>query len=143
MTRPWVVTLFAPPVLRVTAPEHRRLQREARLRAQLPPLYRLTLVRRSRLPLTTRLRACRRQWAEVGGWRPYKRWRRFVWDDADGLRLSPCLSCRHKLPQGAVCLAFPEGIPDDILMSRHDHRTPYPGDRGITYEEVPDDHPGL
>jgi hypothetical protein len=40
MTRPWVVTLFNPPVLRVSRQEYARLQREPRLRAQLPPLYR-------------------------------------------------------------------------------------------------------
>jgi hypothetical protein len=60
---------------------------------------------------------------------------RFTWTEGQVV-ISPCLTCRHKLPQGAVCLAFPAGIPDDILEARHDHRTPYPGDQGITYEEA-------
>jgi hypothetical protein len=64
---------------------------------------------------------------------------RFTWTDADALRLSPCLTCAHTWPQGAVCLAFPQGIPDDILLSRHDHRAPYPGDHGVTYRTIPED----
>jgi hypothetical protein len=81
--RPWVVILFNPPVLRVSRQEYARLQREPALRTQLLPLYRLTVVRRSRLPLTTRLQACRGQWVSVGGWRPYERWRWFTWEEGD------------------------------------------------------------
>jgi hypothetical protein len=61
---------------------------------------------------------------------------RFMWQDDDKLRISPCLSCVHKDLDGATCTAFPAGIPEDILMSRHNHRTPYKGDQGITYEEA-------
>jgi len=32
------------------------------------------------------------------------------------------------------CTAFPEGIPDPILLMDHDHRHPYQGDNGIRYE---------
>ena len=61
---------------------------------------------------------------------------RLMWQDEDELRASPCLSCRQKSPTGATCTAFPAGIPDDILLARHDHRTPYRGDHGIRYEFV-------
>jgi hypothetical protein len=62
---------------------------------------------------------------------------RFMWTDEDELRISPCISCAHKHTTGATCTAFPAGIPDDIPMRRHEHRTPYPGDQGVQYEATP------
>lgn len=32
------------------------------------------------------------------------------------------------------CLAFPDGIPDDILDGEFDHTDPHEGDGGIMYE---------
>jgi hypothetical protein len=37
---------------------------------------------------------------------------------------------------GFRCAAFPDGIPDEILHSKFDHRNPHPGDNGIQYERV-------
>jgi hypothetical protein len=77
---PWVVALFHPPALRVTAEEYRHILRQAALRRQLPPLYRFVPPATSRRPLAARLLACRRAWARQG-WRPYDRSDRFNWTE--------------------------------------------------------------
>jgi hypothetical protein len=46
---------------------------------------------------------------------------------------SQCVECRHLQP-GFRCDAFPEGIPWSILLNKHDHREPYPGDHGIRFK---------
>jgi hypothetical protein len=84
---PWVVTLFAPPALRVSPQEYAHLLRDVALRQQLPPVYRFVPLPTSRRPLTARLLACRRAWARHG-WRPYERWRRFGWAAGD-LTITP------------------------------------------------------
>lgn len=59
-----------------------------------------------------------------------------------------CFDCRHfrvaKAPDPTVpltCDAFPDGagIPHAILLARHDHREPFPGDRGIRFEPIDSD----
>jgi hypothetical protein len=51
-----------------------------------------------------------------------------------------CINCSHfdfESLEAMRCKAFPDGIPEDILMNCRDHREPYPGDSGICYR--PDD----
>jgi hypothetical protein len=59
---------------------------------------------------------------------------KFIWQDGD-ITISQCLMCRHWIKDGA-CAAFPFGVPDAILTNEHDHREPYDGDNGITFEAL-------
>lgn len=46
-----------------------------------------------------------------------------------------CDTCKHRsqvLP--GICLAFPEGIPYEILVGENDHTALVKGDHGIRYE---------
>ena len=45
-----------------------------------------------------------------------------------------CLSCANHFDSMWGCSAYPQGIPDAILLAKHDHREPYPGDKGIRYK---------
>jgi len=45
-----------------------------------------------------------------------------------------CEFCHHFRRGKNSCAAFPEGIPDPVYFMKHDHRFPYPGDHGITFE---------
>jgi hypothetical protein len=53
-----------------------------------------------------------------------------------------CASCVRYSPglgedlfdsRPASCAAFPDGIPDDVLLGGVDHREPVEGDRGVRY----------
>jgi hypothetical protein len=48
-----------------------------------------------------------------------------------------CFDCAHmqgvQAGIGWVCSAYPDGIPTEILASKHDHRLSYQGDHGITF----------
>ena len=48
-----------------------------------------------------------------------------------------CMSCKRLSDAGLTCEAFPDGIPDAILFSEHDHREPFKGDHGLLYERRP------
>lgn len=43
-----------------------------------------------------------------------------------------CVYCQRfrETQPGFACDAFPAGIPSAIVLTTHDHRTPYPGDSG-------------
>jgi hypothetical protein len=44
-----------------------------------------------------------------------------------------CWKCGH-YRDDVTCVAFPRGIPAEILDSESDHHQPYPGDHGIRFE---------
>lgn len=50
------------------------------------------------------------------------------------IQMSACSYCKNKLPKGAICKAFPGGIPEEILMRENDHMQPIEGDNGIQFE---------
>lgn len=48
-----------------------------------------------------------------------------------------CLRCKHKHKGKLTCEAFPAGIPETILMGKHDHSAlSYYGDGGIRFEPL-------
>jgi len=49
--------------------------------------------------------------------------------------------CKHLFPvkigdKSAKCKAFKKGVPFAIISGEVDHRTPYEGDHGITFEAI-------
>ena len=57
---------------------------------------------------------------------------RFETTEAD-FSTHQCAVCRH-LDGRRRCTAFPGGIPEAIIMSRHDHRQPFPSDQNIRFD---------
>lgn len=53
-----------------------------------------------------------------------------------------CLSCSRlreppaigELAEGLFCEAYPDGIPQGIILNSVDHRVAQPGDRGLRYD---------
>lgn len=60
---------------------------------------------------------------------------RFTWKSGE-INTNQCQErkCKHYLGNDK-CLAFPEGIPDEIAYGDNPHTAPYPGDHGIRYEK--------
>lgn len=49
--------------------------------------------------------------------------------------LTPCATCaRRDLKNTLRCDAYPFGIPTAILSGKTQHREPFPGDHGLTYQ---------
>lgn len=77
---------------------------------------------------------------------PYSNPRWWWWE---GNHTPHCFHCSHfrgrsKSKGGAVwCLAFPDGIPDDLLVRKDaKHDVPYPGDNGIQFEPYKENNEG-
>lgn len=52
----------------------------------------------------------------------------------DGENEAPiCMNCKRRAI-GFTCEAFPAGIPPEILSNEADHRSRFPGDRGLMYD---------
>lgn len=47
-----------------------------------------------------------------------------------------CAKCEYRDAEAPNrCLAFPQGIPVDILTNKVSHKKPYKGDHGIQFKE--------
>ena len=47
-----------------------------------------------------------------------------------------CLACNNLNNNMTTCKAFPEGIPEKILIGKFDHTRPWRGDNGIRFERI-------
>lgn len=48
-----------------------------------------------------------------------------------------CWGCERFREDGTTCDAFPDGIPESILLGGADHREPVDGDHGMQFEQTP------
>lgn len=51
-----------------------------------------------------------------------------------------CYDCKYFYYNkvGEKCMAFPDGIPDEIWFEKVKHTEPYPGDNGIRFKKISD-----
>lgn len=55
-------------------------------------------------------------------------------DGSELVILTPCARCaRRNTEDTLLCEAFPDGIPDVILLGENQHTSPYPGDHGLQF----------
>jgi hypothetical protein len=65
------------------------------------------------------------------------------------MKLTQCERCIFRFADQLTCVAFPKGVPAEIIHGRFDHRQPFEGDGGIRfvpsrqYARQPDDPEGL
>jgi hypothetical protein len=58
--------------------------------------------------------------------------------------IAQCPCCNHWQSESeksrftGTCAAFPDGIPDNVFANKFNHRTEYPSDNGIRFEQNPD-----
>jgi len=56
--------------------------------------------------------------------------------------VTQCFFCKNNLPKGK-CLAFPNGIPEEIKHNFFIHNKPYNGDNGVVFIAKKDEYNNL
>lgn len=54
------------------------------------------------------------------------------------VEMPQCFACKNLLEfeDKITCRAFPQGIPEEILLGKFDHSNAYDGDNGIRFEPL-------
>lgn len=66
--------------------------------------------------------------------------KKWLLQDGD-LNFPQCNKCKnYNRNKPVTCKAYPDGIPDEISGNIHDHKTPYPGDNGIQFEQIEEEN---
>lgn len=67
--------------------------------------------------------------------------KRMAWSKDQPFKVSQCLRCTRAHNTGPTCDAFPEAIPDVILLNEFDHHHPFPGDNGLQFKPIKEETP--